>query len=325
MFAPKTQKFVVLVPPRDTNRIRQMLNQQGIFDRRRKIAIVEHNNERYAALPTVPIEGEVRGMPSEVLVLPLKQCDPWQGGHTRRSPRQQMQHSLLQLVPSCGSDSLEKALPKKWEMLQDIALLPPGSLQQVLRVLGESAPLSDSTTQEALCVIARAIPKCTRLAMQAPIDRSLKRHSRARVVLDLRSAGSVVVHPQISSLLSNDTGDLDVVLDGWVQHKENGIVFNLEVQKCMFCSGNGSEKERVATLARQAAEAGRPDVVADMFAGIGYFTLPYLVHGKVQSLTSFEWNDNALEALRRNLVSNSELPLLVQYVQHENLCVLVCL
>ena len=41
-----------------------------------------------------------------------------------------------------------------------------------------------------------------------------------------------------------------------------------------------------------------------LISGIGYFTLPYLVHAKADSVYACEWNPNAVEALRRNLELN---------------------
>lgn len=38
--------------------------------------------------------------------------------------------------------------------------------------------------------------------------------------------------------------------------------------------------------------------------GIGYFTLPYLVHAAAAFAHACEWNPHALEALRRNLALN---------------------
>jgi len=40
------------------------------------------------------------------------------------------------------------------------------------------------------------------------------------------------------------------------------------------------------------------------FAGIGYFTLPILVHAKAKLVYACEWNSNAIEALEYNLVDN---------------------
>jgi len=40
-------------------------------------------------------------------------------------------------------------------------------------------------------------------------------------------------------------------------------------------------------------------------AGIGYFTLPYLVHAGASHVYACEWNPNAVEALQKNLSLNS--------------------
>ncbi len=42
-------------------------------------------------------------------------------------------------------------------------------------------------------------------------------------------------------------------------------------------------------------------VVVDLFAGIGYFTLPYLVHAGAAHVHACEWNPAAVEALRKNV------------------------
>ncbi|XWS18201.1 hypothetical protein CRYUN_Cryun32bG0022700 [Craigia yunnanensis] len=58
---------------------------------------------------------------------------------------------------------------------------------------------------------------------------------------------------------------------GWVDHRENGILCSFDATKCMFSWGNLSEKIRMANL--DCTEA----VIVDLFAGIGYFVLPFLV------------------------------------------------
>lgn len=58
---------------------------------------------------------------------------------------------------------------------------------------------------------------------------------------------------------------------GWVDHRENGIIYSFDATKCMFSWGNLSEKLRMARL------DCRNEVIVDLFAGIGYFVLPFLV------------------------------------------------
>lgn len=85
---------------------------------------------------------------------------------------------------------------------------------------------------------------------------------------------------------------------GWVEHRDNGIRYAFDVTRCMFSCGNVAEKLRVASLAC----AG--EVVVDLYAGIGYFTLPFLVHAGAAFVHACEWNPHAALALRRNLQLN---------------------
>lgn len=39
-------------------------------------------------------------------------------------------------------------------------------------------------------------------------------------------------------------------------------------------------------------------------SGIGYFTLPYLAHAGASHVHACEWNPDAVEALKKNLVAN---------------------
>ncbi|NXG43343.1 TYW2 protein, partial [Psilopogon haemacephalus] len=86
--------------------------------------------------------------------------------------------------------------------------------------------------------------------------------------------------------------------DGWVEHTDNGIRYTFDVTKCMFSAGNITEKLRVASLPCSG------EVLVDLYAGIGYFTLPYLVHAEAAFAHACEWNGHAVEALRRNLALN---------------------
>ncbi|NXT22119.1 TYW2 protein, partial [Syrrhaptes paradoxus] len=86
--------------------------------------------------------------------------------------------------------------------------------------------------------------------------------------------------------------------DGWVEHVDNGIRYTFDVTKCMFSPGNITEKLRVASLPCSG------EVLVDLYAGIGYFTLPYLVHAAAAFAHACEWNGHAVEALQRNLVLN---------------------
>uniref|UniRef100_UPI0037E943A9 tRNA wybutosine-synthesizing protein 2 homolog n=1 Tax=Semicossyphus pulcher TaxID=241346 RepID=UPI0037E943A9 len=84
----------------------------------------------------------------------------------------------------------------------------------------------------------------------------------------------------------------------WVTHVDNRIRYEFDVTKCMFSAGNITEKLRVAGF------DCRGETVVDLYAGIGYFTLPYLVHAGASHVHACEWSPDAVEALQKNLVSN---------------------
>ncbi|KAI3382958.1 hypothetical protein SNEBB_003120 [Seison nebaliae] len=84
----------------------------------------------------------------------------------------------------------------------------------------------------------------------------------------------------------------------WIITKENNVIFTFNFNRSMFCMGNGSEKSRLIKLMKN------DDIVLDMFAGIGYFTLPILVHTNVRRVYACEWNPFACEALDRALSLN---------------------
>jgi tRNA wybutosine-synthesizing protein 2 len=67
--------------------------------------------------------------------------------------------------------------------------------------------------------------------------------------------------------------DLEVVFGtaGEVCHREYGCSFILDPARVMYSMGNLSERRRVVDLARGT---GKPERVGDLFAGIGYFTIP---------------------------------------------------
>lgn len=95
--------------------------------------------------------------------------------------------------------------------------------------------------------------------------------------------------PNVKMLLGDDT---------WVFTVNNGIKYTYDLNKSMFSAGNITEKLRIAKFNCEN------ELVIDLFAGIGYFTLPYLIHARAKKVIACEWNPASIEALRRNLILN---------------------
>ena len=76
----------------------------------------------------------------------------------------------------------------------------------------------------------------------------------------------------------------------------------------MFSSGNVAERMRVASL------PARGETVVDMFAGIGYFTLPLAVHAGAARVVALEKNPLAFRYLVENVALNGVSGVVVPWV-----------
>ncbi|CAN0287653.1 unnamed protein product [Lampetra fluviatilis] len=85
---------------------------------------------------------------------------------------------------------------------------------------------------------------------------------------------------------------------GHVVHRDNNITYEFDVTLCMFSKGNESEKLHLASL------DCRGETIVDLYAGIGYLTLPLLVHAGAAVAVACEWSPHAVAALRYNLERN---------------------
>jgi len=81
-------------------------------------------------------------------------------------------------------------------------------------------------------------------------------------------------------------------------HKENGCLFKFDVTKVMFSPGNQGERMRMAKI------VGEGEVVVDMFAGIGYFTIPIAVHARPKRVYAIEINPDSYDFLLENIELN---------------------
>ncbi len=97
-------------------------------------------------------------------------------------------------------------------------------------------------------------------------------------------------HPRIRSLLPGEGTE--------TLHREAGLLWELDAAEVMFSPGNRHERERMAGLVRSGER------VCDLFAGIGYFTLPMARRGSSCRFWAVEKNPVAFGYLVRNLARN---------------------
>jgi tRNA wybutosine-synthesizing protein 2 len=86
---------------------------------------------------------------------------------------------------------------------------------------------------------------------------------------------------------------------GEVCHREAGFSYILDPEKVMFSMGNREEKTRIARMVRNDP---RPERIADMFAGIGYFSIP--LAGTGADVHAMEINPVAFGYLVRSIELN---------------------
>ena len=256
------------------------MEESGYYDGSRKVVNLTH----YDAPPSfgseafaLPITAECCKIFTENqtgLPPPFEHCYfckfpfPSSKNVTAKNPRTKLQTSILNFLKKhiCESRSneLTEDIPKSWERHDDLVVFPPDAFSCILCCLSKEHVL------DFWSVVSSSLG-CKRLAIGGKVSNDEFRSSSVTLVL-----GS----------------------NGWVDHVDNGIHYIFDVTKCMFSSGNITEKLRVAGFDCSG------EVVVDLYAGIGYFVFPYLIHAKAEVVHACEWNPCAVEALRRGLKAN---------------------
>ncbi|NXC40189.1 TYW2 protein, partial [Penelope pileata] len=256
----------VATEPRFAQRLRRCLEEQRLLDARYRLQGLPGGG---VAVPVLQEEAAERWLrdsgPQGLPCWLLRLQDPVPSKAARvRPPAQQLRAELQRLLLALGQSWSE-------ELERDV----PRAWQRH----GDLVLLGEDSFRAALW--AKLGPALWETVASALGAQRVAR--RGRVLPDgMRS-------PSVTLLLGRD---------GWVQHVDNGIRYTFDVTKCMFSPGNITEKLRVASMQCSG------EVLVDLYAGIGYFTLPYLVHAAAAFAHACEWNPHAVEALQRNLELN---------------------
>ena len=81
-------------------------------------------------------------------------------------------------------------------------------------------------------------------------------------------------------------------------HSESGCKYTFDIKKIMFAKGNVSERVRIPKQVKQG------EVIVDMFAGIGYFSIPIGKLSKPKIIYSIELNPDSFHFLLENIKIN---------------------
>ncbi|MFW6152724.1 MAG: class I SAM-dependent methyltransferase [Halobacteriota archaeon] len=114
-------------------------------------------------------------------------------------------------------------------------------------------------------------------------------HGDARTVLSIEAIEGARRRPEVRHVGGERTTR--------VRHREHGTVYEFDLEEVMFSPGNQHERVRMGRV------VGRDERVLDMFAGIGYFTLPMARSGA--RVTAIERNPRSFRWLSLNLTHNA--------------------
>lgn len=235
--------IAVDVPREHAEALRTELSRENLVDRSLRFG----GREGRILIP-------LKGRPNLDLDLFGAQLVEWNEWRSRATPTKPIERIRSHLnLPI----ELARELPRKWELIGDVLLLP--HISSALREVEERVAAGYA---EVL---------------------------GAKTVLEQSGVSGPWRLPSARKLWGNGTVTI---------HRENGVMFKLDVSRLMFSSGNLSERMQMARVCREG------EVVVDMFAGIGQLSLPITVHSKPSKVYACEINPEAFSYLQENVRLN---------------------
>jgi len=227
------------------------------------------------------------------------------------------------------------SVPQKWEHYSDFTLLPPSAFlaEPWPRVLKHLVQLEHTQPQQnsSAPLILEQLEKLVQDALGSshiarkaiiPVQDILRRpkirpltgdwgiHNRFKSWIEHDQVGLLDHHTvqeqqQVEAL--THAADAEPTPENfasayWAMTCQNQVWYSWAPMFTMFSAGNITEKERVAH-SRPIFDA-RDKIVVDLYAGIGYFTLVYLLHAGARTVHACEWNPWSVEGLARGADRN---------------------
>ncbi len=115
----------------------------------------------------------------------------------------------------------------------------------------------------------------------------LELHPRCKTSLMMKGVKGRYREPNVEKIAGDGTETI---------HRENGCLFKLDASKIMFSPGNLEERMRMSKLGK--------GTIVDMFAGIGYFSIPMAIHSHPKRVIAIEINPLAYNYLCDNIELN---------------------
>lgn len=240
-------------------------------------------------------------------------------------------HAMSVLLTDLFGEGSASDFPKKIEWVGDIAVLPSGSFvkpawSHLLVAVGGLSRLF-----ALVCQVVGA----DRLARHAEIHEGGTRASQVQMLhgppaqegsYSLPSAAAAGADVSIpmrtghgalpwsvaqAQQAAKNLAAVDDSKGGWVTVRQGyggdvTIQYRFDITRLMFSSGNVTEKARMGCPPGRAR--GQGETVADMYCGMGYFTLPLLLKAGATHVHAADWNPDAIACIQLNLALNKVSP-----------------
>lgn len=281
------KQLAALVLPKDVFTVKQAIKDAGLYD---EIRGTEHTDDFRRAIflnNTVTNDSNITGILDrlnlqtceiEIVALPSKNTSV----HSLKHDLQTRIKDFLELH-DINNDLVIKSVPKRYVIYYPMALFSEGSWHALLKALSKE---QQTLLYQSVCSSLRV----SHLAFSGLIERGNEMRRPAGLVPLYGDFGPPEVVPNPTQSSIDDAF--------WVENIQNGIKQTWPPRHVMFSRGNFTEKARILNM---------PDVknsiVADLYAGIGYFAFSYVKAG-AKVVLCWEINPWSVEAISRGAKMN---------------------